>query len=455
MAKIDKDWTIAEVIEFNPELENVLRGFGMHCFSCAMATMETLEEASYVHDIDLDFMLEKLNSFGVHDEISEFIENIKNVSDSIYNEEDFEKALRSGKKLTIKLGADPSRPDLHLGHSVVLRQLKKFQDLGHEVVFIVGDFTGMIGDPTGKSKTRPSLTIEQTRASGDTYYKQVTKILSPDKTKIVYNSDWLEKMNFKDVIMLAGKYTLARLLERDDFNNRYKNGSSISVHELLYPLIQGYDSVHLNADLEIGGTDQTFNMLVGRELQKDYGQTPQVVITFPLLVGLDGVNKMSKSLDNYIGLDEPSEIMYEKCMKIPDNVLEQYFRLTTDIPESEYKKALSDDIREAHRMYAREIIKMYQGEDKIKEAETRYNEVASGAIPDNVPCVKSSEPTLTAVKMLIEAGFAKSTSQARQLIDGKGVKINNELVTDYYQEYDISSEPVLIKGKNHFVKFVL
>ena len=458
MRVINKDWTVAEVIEYNPDLVEVLKGFGMHCFCCQMATMETLEEASYVHGIDLDLMLEKLNNFGKNDEgdeIDEFIKGVKNVCDSIYNEEDFEKALRSGRKLTIKMGADPSRPDLHLGHSVALRQLKKFQDLGHEVVFIVGDFTGMIGDPTGKSKTRPSLTIEQTRESGASYFKQVSKILSPDKTKIVYNSDWLEKMSFKDVILLAGKYTLARLMERDDFAKRYKAGSSIAVHELLYPLIQGYDSVHLNADLEIGGTDQTFNMLVGRELQRDYGQNPQVVITFPLLVGLDGVNKMSKSLDNYIGIDEPSESIFEKCMKIPDNVLEDFFRLTTDIKESDYKSIITNDIREAHRVYAREIIKMYQGEDKIFDAENRYNQIASGAIPTSVKTIKASGARLTVVKMLVEAGFAKSSSQARQLIDGKGVKVDNVLVTDYYQEYDISCEPVLSKGKNNFAKFVL
>lgn len=459
MVIIDKDWTIADVLEFNPELEVVLRGFGMHCFSCAMATMETLEEASYVHDIDLELILNELNNFGnksdkKKDDISKFIENIKATAENIYNEEDFETELRSGRILTIKLGADPSRPDLHLGHSVVLRQLKKFQELGHEVVFLVGDFTGMIGDPTGKSKTRPSLTIEQTRASGETYYKQVTKILDPKKTRIVYNSEWLNEMTFKDVIMLAGKYSLARLLERDDFSKRYKNGSPIAVHELLYPLIQGYDSVHLHADLEIGGTDQTFNMLVGRELQRDYGQEPQVVITFPLLVGLDGVNKMSKSLDNYIGLDEPSLVMYEKAMKIPDNVLEQYFRLTTDISAEVYKKVIDDDVCEAHRLYAREIIKMYHGAEFIKDAEKRYNEIANGAIPESVDTIKVEEDKLTIIDMLVKAGFAKSNSQARQLIDGKGVKVDNEVVADYYVEFDISKGPVLSKGKNHFMKFI-
>ena len=454
MTIINKDWTIADVISHNPQLTTVLQGFGMHCFTCPMATMETLEEASAVHGIDLALMLEKLNSFGKQDdEISKFLEGFTRVAETIYNVEDLEKALRSGKKLTIKMGADPSRPDLHLGHAVSIRQLKKLQDLGHEIVFIVGDFTAMIGDPSGKNKTRPSLTIEQTRASGATYYKQVTKILSPEKTKVVYNSDWLEKMSFKDVIMLSSKYTLARLMERDDFSKRYKEGSPIAVHELLYPLMQGYDSVHLDADIEIGGTDQTFNMLVGRELQRDYGQTPQVVVTFPLLVGLDGVNKMSKSLDNYVGIDEPSAVMYEKLMKVPDNVLEQYFRLTTDISADVYKKAIEEDVREAHRMLAREIIRMYHSEDQIADAEARYNEVASGGIPQDIKVINVAEDSLNAVKMLVLAGFAKSSSQARQLIDGKGVKVNNELVTDYYAEYDINSSPVLQKGKNNFVKF--
>ena len=224
----------------------------------------------------------------------EGLELIKRKAVQIISEGDLDKKLKSGKKLTIKLGADPSRPDLHLGHTVVLRALKTFQEMGHEVVFIIGDYTGMIGDPTGKSKTRPALTYEQVHSAGESYFKQVTKILDPEKTKIVYNSEWLSKLNFKDVLSLASKYTVARMLERDDFKNRYENNMPLSMHELFYPLMQGYDSVAINADIEIGGTDQTFNLLVGRELQKNYEQEPQVVITFPLLVGLDGKDKMSK-----------------------------------------------------------------------------------------------------------------------------------------------------------------
>ena len=254
-------------------------------------------------------------------EKQEKIELILRRGVQIFNEDSLREKLNSDKKLIVKFGADPSRPDLHLGHTVSLRLLKDLQDLGHEIVFVIGDFTAMIGDPSGRSKTRPSLTFEETRKSGETYFNQVTKILDPAKTKILYNSEWLSKMTFEDVVKLTGKYTVARILERDDFSNRFSNSVPIGIHEFLYPLMQGYDSVALKADIEIGGTDQTFNLLVGRELQRDYGQEPQDVMVLPLLVGLDGKEKMSKSLDNYIGIDEAPEVMYEKAMKIPDNVL--------------------------------------------------------------------------------------------------------------------------------------
>ena len=302
----------------------------------------------------------------------------------IFNEDSLRKKLNSNKKLIVKFGADPSRPDLHLGHSVALRLLKDLQDLGHEIVFVIGDYTAMIGDPSGKSKTRPSLSFEETRKSGQTYFNQVTKILDPSKTRIVYNSEWLSKLTFEDVIKLTGKYTVARILERDDFSNRFNNNISIGIHEFLYPLMQGYDSVALNADIEIGGTDQTFNLLVGRELQKDYGQESQDVIVLPLLVGLDGKEKMSKSLGNFISIDELASTMYEKAMKIPDNVLLEYFKLTTDISISDALKWIKEDIVLAHKKYAEEIIKMYHGESFIKEAEERYKTVASGGIPEHI-----------------------------------------------------------------------
>lgn len=276
----------------------------------------------------------------------------------VHNKDTLIKKLNSGKKLVVKFGADPSRPDLHLGHTVPLRALKILQELGHEIVFVIGDFTAMIGDPSGKSKTRPSLSFEETRKNGETYFKQVAKILDPKKIRIAYNSEWLAKMSFEDVINLTGKYTVARILERDDFNNRFKNNIPIGIHEFLYPLMQGYDSVALHADIEIGGTDQTFNLLVGRELQRDYGQEPQDVMCFPLLVGLDGKEKMSKSLGNYIGVDEPAEVMYEKAMRIPDDVLMNYFKLTTDLNLDDIEKIMKEDVVEAHKVYAREIIKM-------------------------------------------------------------------------------------------------
>ena len=382
------------------------------------------------------------------------IDLIKRKAVDIFSEEELNKKLESGKKLTIKLGADPSRPDLHLGHTVVLRALKTFQEMGHEVVFVIGDFTGMIGDPSGKSKTRQALTFEQTRLSGETYLKQVTKILDKEKTRIAYNSEWLSKMNFKDIIELTSKYTVARILERDDFKNRYENNLPLSMHELIYPLMQGYDSVALNADIEIGGTDQTFNLLVGRELQKDYGQEMQVVLTFPLLVGLDGKEKMSKSLDNYIGIDESPEIMYEKAMKIPDNVLMDYFRLTTDIESEEAEILIKEDIVKAHKKYAEEIIRMYHGEDKIAIAEERYNKVAKGEIPTNIKEHKyNGDGEINICNLLVDVNFANSKSEAKRMVLGKGVKIDGNVVENINEMLN-PKEKIVQFGKNKFIKIV-
>lgn len=384
------------------------------------------------------------------------LEAIKRKAVQIISEEDLGAKLKSGRKLKIKLGADPSRPDLHLGHTVVLRALKHFQDMGHEVIFVIGDYTGMIGDPSGKSKTRPVLTYEQARKSGETYLKQVTKILDKEKTKIVYNSEWLAKLDFKDVLELTSKYTVARILERDDFKKRYENNLPLSMHELLYPLMQGYDSVALGADIEIGGTDQTFNLIVGRELQKNYDQEPQVVITFPLLVGLDGVEKMSKSLDNYIGIDEAPEVMYEKAMKIPDNVLMQYFKLTTDIDLEEAEKIVNSDIVLAHKKYAEEIVRMYHGEEFIKQAEERYKTVAKGAIPENINEIDlkgNSEIALTEV--LVKANFVPSKSEAKRMIQGRGVKVNGSTIEDIAFVLKSGSESVIQFGKNKFVKVIM
>ena len=382
----------------------------------------------------------------------DLLEIIKRKAVQIFSEEDLERKIRSGKKLTIKLGADPSRPDLHIGHSVVLRVLKQFQDMGHEVVFVVGDFTGMIGDPSGKSKTRPALSFEETRKSAETYLEQATKILDKDKTKIRFNSEWLSKMNFNDVINLTSKYTVARIMERDDFKNRFENNLPLSMHELLYPLMQGYDSVALNADIEIGGTDQTFNLLVGRELQKDYGQEQQVVMTFPLLVGLDGKEKMSKSLDNYIGLTDSPFVKFEKSMKIPDEVLRQYFELATDLKNSEIDEIMSKDIRDAHMRFAKELIKMYDDINEYEMAKEKYMSIAKGEIPDNIEEIKIEENEINICDLLVKIGFAVSKSEAKRNILGNGIKINGKQVNNTNEIVRLDKGAVIQFGKNRFKK---
>ena len=384
----------------------------------------------------------------------ENLEIIKRKAVQIFNEEDLDKKIKSGKKLTIKLGADPSRPDLHIGHSVVLRVLKQFQDMGHEVVFVIGDFTGMIGDPSGKSKTRPSLTFEQTRKSAETYLEQATKILDPEKTRIAYNSEWLSKMTFEDVIKLAGKYTVARIMERDDFKNRFENNLPLSMHELLYPLMQGYDSVALHADIEIGGTDQTFNLLVGRELQKDYDQESQVVMTFPLLVGLDGKEKMSKSSDYYIGISEEPFAKLEKSMKIPDDVLRQYFELATDLPMEEINEIMNGDIREAHFRFAKELLTMYDDVNEFESLKEKYLNIAKGGIPTDVETMKVSEDSANICDLLVLAGFATSRGEAKRMVTGNGVKVNGNPVTDITTMIETADEPVIQFGKNKFKKVV-
>lgn len=393
----------------------------------------------------------------------EKIELILRKTVDIHNKETLLKKLNSGKKLVVKFGADPSRPDLHLGHTVPLRALKILQELGHDIVFVIGDFTAMIGDPSGKSKTRPSLSFEETRKNGETYFKQVSKILDPKKIRIVYNSEWLGKMSFEDVIKLTGKYTVARILERDDFKNRFNNNIPIGIHEFLYPLMQGYDSVALHADIEIGGTDQTFNLLVGRELQRDYGQEPQDVMCFPLLVGLDGKEKMSKSLGNYIGVDESPEKMYEKAMRIPDEVLLDYFKLTTDLNMKDVENWMNDDILMAHRKYAEEIIKMYHGEEFIRQAEERYNTVASGGIPNNIEIFEMNATTLEngipLTELLSLSNIVSSKSEGRRMIEQNGISVNGikEKDTNKIVRFNdfVNNELVIQKGKKVFKKIKL
>lgn len=381
---------------------------------------------------------------------SKLLDALEQSAVDIFSKEGLRQRLAGGKPLRVKFGADPSRPDLHLGHSVPLRMLRRLQDAGHEIIFVIGDFTGMIGDPSGRSKTRVPLTFEQTRENGRSYFEQVAKILDVSKARVEYNSSWLGAMSFADVLSLAGKYTLARVLEREDFARRFHENRPIGLHELLYPLMQGYDSVALNADIEIGGTDQTFNLLVGRTLQKDYGQERQEVITFPLLPGLDGVEKMSKSLDNYIGIDEPSEMMFEKCMRVPDSVLADYFRLTTDIDERQYEEAMKRDMRLAHRLYAREIVRMYQGEEAVAAAQQRYDSIASGTVPEKMELLIIDAASMSLAEVLKLAGFAESNSQARRLVDGGGIKVNGRTTGDVYME--LSGEAVVSRGKNRFMR---
>lgn len=395
-----------------------------------------------------------------HNDRDEIIEKILKDAVSVFDRDSLVEKLKSGKTLKIKMGADPSSPDLHIGHSVILRKLRLFQQLSHKIIFVIGDFTAMIGDPTGRNKTRPALTLSETRKSGETYFKQVAKILDKDKTAITYNSEWLSKLGFHDVINLSSKYTLARILERDDFKNRYANNIPISLHELLYPLAQGYDSVAIGADVECGGTDQTFNLLVGRALQADYGQTPQEVITYPLLPGLDGQQKMSKSLGNAIGLNDEPEVMFEKAMRIPDHLMTDYFTLTTDFERSDVLKIISEDIRKAHFVYARTITEIYHSKEDAQKAEMRYMKIASGGIPENTPSLVISQSDLTdgqisICELLKKAGFAGSNGEAKRMIANKGVKLNGNLTERPDLKIELSKPIVLQYGKNRFVKITL
>ena len=377
--------------------------------------------------------------------------------------EKLKKAETTGKPLVVKLGCDPSRPDLHIGHAVVLRKLRQFQDLGHSAVLIVGDFTGMIGDPSGRSKTRPPLTVEETRENGRTYFEQASRILDPDRTRIVYNSEWLETMSFSDVIKLAGQYTVARMLERDDFEKRYKAGEPIGVHEFLYPLAQAQDSVDVEADIELGGTDQKFNLLVGRDIQQAYGQEPQVCITLPILPGTDGVEKMSKSLDNYIGIAEAPQEMYGKTLSIPDDLIHTYFVLATDVPTeqlSQMKAFAERDPRNAKHELAFAIVRMYHGEEAAVEARAHFEKtVIKGEVPEDV---EEFAPTpeegdrIGILSLMSQAGLTQSNGQGRRLIQQNAVEIDGEKVGDVGLQIDLGSRaPFIIKvGKRRYARIV-
>lgn len=372
-----------------------------------------------------------------------------------------EKSIKTKKPLRVKLGCDPSRPDLHLGHSVVLRKLRQFQDLGHQAILIIGDFTGMIGDPSGKSKTRPPLSLEETRRNGQTYFEQATKILSSKNVRMLYNSEWLAKMSFADVIILASKYTIARMLERDDFTERYNANEPISVHEFLYPLAQAMDSVAIEADIELGGTDQKFNLLVGRDIQREYRQEPQVILTMPILAGTDGVEKMSKSLDNYIGISEPAREIYGKTLRIPDGLIYSYFELASDVTNEklgEIKKQLNaTDLnpRDLKRRLARALVTLYHSAEAADQAEKEFDRIfVDKSLPDEVEEFRLSEAngSMKLVDLLAKANLADSKSDARRLIDQGGVSIDGERITDINAPLPKKKEYVLKVGKRRFLK---
>lgn len=373
--------------------------------------------------------------------------------------EKLELAEREGRQLRAKLGADPSSTDLHLGHAVVLRKLRQFQDLGHKVVLIIGDRTATIGDPSGRSKTRPVLTLEQTQRNGETYVEQVTKILNPsdDVLEIRHNSEWLDKIGFEEMIRLASSYTVARMLERDDFTKRYQAGVPISVHEFLYPLSQAYDSVAIRADVELGGTDQLFNLLVGRDVQRAYGQEPQVALTMPLLVGLDGVEKMSKSLGNYIGIDEAPDVMFKKAMQVTDDLLLRFVEVCTTLDVEALSGQLKTDPVGAHRTFARALVTIYHGDSSVEAAERRYDEVAKGAIPDDLPEVAVSgqelqDGSIGVLRLAVLAGLSASNGEARRLIQNRGLRLDGQAVEDPQLRVTLEQPRVLQRGKDQFVK---
>ncbi|HDK27289.1 MAG TPA: tyrosine--tRNA ligase [Candidatus Atribacteria bacterium] len=404
-------------------------------------------------------------------DIKEEVRIIKRGIEEIISEEELIKKLERLRKekrpLRIKQGFDPNAPDIHLGHTVGLRKLRQLQDLGHDVYFLIGDFTGMIGDPSGRSATRKQLTEEEVKKNAETYKAQVFKILNPEKTKVVFNSHWLNKLSFAEVLKICSKYTVARMLERDDFASRYKEERPIGIHEFLYPLMQGYDSVALNADIELGGTDQKFNLLVGRTIQREYGQEPQVIITLPLLEGIDGVEKMSKSLNNYVGINEPPQDMYGKIMSIPDNLMIRYFELVTDVPLDEIEKMKIDlennniHPRDLKKRLAREIVRLYHGEEASFKAEDEFEKVFKEKLyPEKIKELVIKKEDLKDGKIWITELIAisrlvSSKSEARRLIEQGGVKINGEKISDPYLDITVEDGMILKIGKLNFIKLII
>jgi len=386
------------------------------------------------------------------------LEIIKQGIDEIIGEDDLIEKLKSGKKLTIKVGFDPTAPDLHVGHTVILRKMRQFQDLGHKVIFLIGDFTGKIGDPSGKNKTRPPLTNNEIKANAKTYEDQVLKVLDPDKTTIDFNSRWGDKMSAADMIKLAAQSTVARMIERDDFSKRYKNNQPISIHEFLYPLMQGYDSVELEVDVELGGTDQKFNLLVGRDLQKNVGQSPQTIITLPLLEGLDGIKKMSKTEENYIGITEKADDIFGKTMSIPDEIMMKWFDLLSLRPLEEIKK-VDEDIkgganpRDAKIDLAMELTTRFTSEKEAEKAKDNFfKKFSSNELPSDIEEKEISYTDMPALPNLLkDLGMVGSTSEAIRLIEQGAVKIDQEKVASKDQEVSFETKKLIQIGKKKFL----
>src|SRR5690554_5631122 len=394
----------------------------------------------------------------------------RGVSDLISTEEleeKLKKADKEGRPLKVKLGLDPTAPDIHLGHTVVLRKLRQFQDLGHEVYLIIGDFTGRIGDPSGKSETRKQLTEEEVKRNARTYQQQFAKVLDEDKTRLVFNGTWLGKLDFANVLELSSKYTVARMLEREDFSSRFHSEKPISIHEFFYPLMQGYDSVAIKADVELGGTDQRFNLLVGRELQREYGQKPQVVLMMPLLEGLDGTNKMSKSLGNYIGINDQPADMYGKIMSIPDKLIVKYFELLSDLPREELnemgKRMETGEINpmEYKKRLAGLIVTEYHGEQEAKLAAEEFTRVFSrGKLPEDMPEItfgpdELEEGKLWIVKLISRTGLVDSNSEARRMLKQGAVSINGEKQKTINKDIELEDGMVIQVGKRRFARIKL
>jgi tyrosyl-tRNA synthetase len=378
-----------------------------------------------------------------------------------------EQSIVTAKPLRVKLGLDPSAPDLHVGHTVVLHKLRQFQELGHTIQLLIGDFTGRIGDPTGKSETRKQLTEEDVKRNAVTYVEQFAKIMDVSKLEVQYNSRWLSAMNFADVVRLSSHVTVARMLERDDFTKRYQSGQPISIHEFFYPLMQGYDSVALESDIELGGTDQKFNLLMGRQLQKEYGKEPQIAITLPILEGLDGVQKMSKSLGNYIGINEPANEIYGKTMSVPDELMLKYYELVTDLTNEELL-ALREGIaeervhpRDAKMELARKFVTMFHSAQAAEEAEAHFKRVfQQRALPEEIPVVEISsqlfeDDSIWIAKLLVELHLTASSGEARRMIQGGAVKIDEQKVEDVNAQIKVQNGMVIQVGKRKFAKIQL